>query len=284
MQDQLPPGPRMPSLWQTLGFWNRPTAFLERCRRRYGPRFTVRLLGSPPFVMISDPEEIKQVFMAPPDVLHPGEGARILEPIVGRHSVILLDEEPHLEQRKLLLPAFHGESMQRLAGLMAELTDGRGGLLAARRADRAAPAPAAADAGDRAADRVRPARRRASLDRLREPADRDPRLRRQPAVADPGQPAGCSRGRGPWARLERAGAQADELIYELIDERRRDGGEGDDVLALLLSARHGDETEMSAAEIRDELMTALVAGHETTASQLAWAFERLAREPAVRSA
>ncbi len=94
-----------------------------RARERYGKRFSVRLLGQPPFVVLSDPEEIKQVFQAPPEVLHPGEGARILEPIVGPNSVILLDEKPHLEQRKLMLPAFHGDAMQSLAELMTELTE-----------------------------------------------------------------------------------------------------------------------------------------------------------------
>ena len=118
---ELPPGPRMPAALQTLGFWSRPTAFLERARERYGRRFTIRLLGSPPFVMLSDPDEIKQLFQAPAEVLHPGEGARILEPVLGRHSVILLDEDPHLEQRKLMLPAFHGERMARLSGLIDEL-------------------------------------------------------------------------------------------------------------------------------------------------------------------
>ena len=82
--------------------------------------------------MLSDPQEIKEVFTAPPEVLHPGEGARILEPIVGRHSVILLDERAHLEQRKLMLPAFHGEKMERLTGLMTEVAEQRGGELAAR--------------------------------------------------------------------------------------------------------------------------------------------------------
>src|SRR3954453_17423344 len=119
----LPPGPRLPSFVQGMAWWNRPTAWMERCRARYGNRFTIRLPGQPPFVMISEPEQLKQIFTAPPDVLHPGEGARILEPIVGPNSVILLDEQPHLEQRKLLLPAFHGEKMQRLSGLMSELAE-----------------------------------------------------------------------------------------------------------------------------------------------------------------
>src|SRR2546427_8345583 len=112
MPKQLPPGPRAPRVLQSVGWWNRPLAFLERNRARFGHRFTVRLLGTPPFVMISDPGEIKDVFTAPPEVLHPGEGARILDPVVGRNSVSLLDERPHLEQRKLILPAIHCESME----------------------------------------------------------------------------------------------------------------------------------------------------------------------------
>ncbi len=279
MQDQLPPGPRMPSLWQTVGFWKRPTAFLEQCRERYGVPFTVRLLGSPPFVMIADPEQIKQLFVAPPDVLHPGEGARILEPIVGRHSVILLDEEPHLEQRKLLLPAFHGESMQRLAGVMAELAAAE--VESWPRDEAVALHPRLQRLTlEIVLQTVFGLRGGPRLDRLRALLTEILAFGESPLSVIPGSRA-VMRGRGPWARLERASEQADALIYALIDERRADGGEGDDVLSLLLSARHADGTPMEAAEIRDELMTALVAGHETTASQLAWAFERLAREPLV---
>jgi cytochrome P450 len=90
-------------------------------------------------------------------------------------------------------------------------------------------------------------------------------------------------GRGPWARFVRLRDRVDELVYELIDERRRDEGDRDDVLAMLLAARHEDGSPMSDQELRDELMTLLVAGHETTASELAWAFEALTREPAVLS-
>jgi cytochrome P450 len=120
---RLPPGPKVPSTFQMMASWSRPTASLERARARYGKRFSIQLIGQPPFVILSDPQDIKELFQAPPEVLHPGEGARILEPIVGSNSVILLDEAPHLRQRKLLLPAFHGESMQSLAGLMGELTE-----------------------------------------------------------------------------------------------------------------------------------------------------------------
>jgi cytochrome P450 len=108
---------------QTLAWWTRSIPYFERCRARYGKRFTLRLLSTPPSVHLSDPDEIKEVFTAPADVLHPGEGARILEPVVGANSVILLDEGAHLSQRKLMLPAFHGERMAALTGLLEEVTE-----------------------------------------------------------------------------------------------------------------------------------------------------------------
>ena len=123
MAQGTPPGPRYPALLQGVGFWARPLAFLERCRARYGKRFTLRLPFAPPFVFITRPDEIKQIYTAPADVLHPGEGARTLQPIVGANSVILLDGDAHMEQRKLMLPAFHGERMERLEGLVAEVTE-----------------------------------------------------------------------------------------------------------------------------------------------------------------
>jgi cytochrome P450 len=280
MDDSLPPGPRMPAVLQTIGWWTRPTAFLERCRARYGRRFTIRLLAQSPFVVLSDPDEIRAVFQAPPDVLHPGEGAHILEPLVGRNSVILLDEDPHLEQRKLMLPAFHGERMQRLSGLMSELAEREVGSWPLEE-------PVALHARLRNLTleiilrAVFGLERGAQLDTLREVLTGLLAFGDSPLSLFP--PAHrLLAGRRPAAEFERLGAHADQLIYELIDERRSAGGEGDDVLALLLQARHGDGSEMSAEELRDELMTALVAGHETTASQLSWSLDRLAREPGVQ--
>src|ERR1700753_771950 len=121
----LPPGPRMPPFGQLLGMWTRPVATLEGLRR-FGTRCTVRLPLQPPLVMLSDPGDLRELFPAPADLLHPGEGARVLESLVGRHSVILLDEEEHLEQRRLLLPAFHRERMQRMTGVMTEFTEAEG--------------------------------------------------------------------------------------------------------------------------------------------------------------
>ena len=122
-RSQLPPGPRYPVALQTVGWWARPVAFMERAAPGTASGSRSGCSAAPPFVMLSEPDQMKEVFAAPPDVLHPGEGARILEPVVGTKSVILLDEGAHLEQRKLMLPAFHGEKMQRLEGLMAEVAE-----------------------------------------------------------------------------------------------------------------------------------------------------------------
>jgi len=282
----LPPGSRMPAALQAFGSWTRPTAVLDRNRARYGKRYTVRFLGQPPFVILSDPDEIKEVLMAPPDVLHPGEGARILEPLIGRNSVILLDEAPHMEQRKLMLPAFHGERMHALEGLMRELTEreladwplGEPIELHSRLQQLTLEIVLRAVFG---------LERGARLDELRELLTAVLKFTESPLSVLPPPPPWLERlmrGRGPFGRLQALLAQADALIYELIDERRREDGdvaEGADVLALLLAATHEDGSPMSPAELRDELVTALVAGHETTASQLAWAFMHLSREPAV---
>jgi cytochrome P450 len=281
MKSQLPPGPRMPVALQTLGFWSRPNAFMERCAARYGRRFTLRIIAQPPFVALWDPEEIKEVFQAPPDVLYPGEGARILEPVVGRHSVILLDEGPHLEQRKLLLPAFHGERMQRLTGLMEELAEReveswpRGERIALHGRLQGLTLEIILRA-------VFGLEQGAQLDELRGLLTEILAFAENPLSMLPRPPRPFTL-RGPIARQDRLHARTDELIFELIDERRRAGASaaGNDVLAMLLAAEHEDGSPMSPDELRDELMTALVAGHETTASELAWGFERLSREPAV---
>jgi cytochrome P450 len=273
----------MPAAIQFIGLWTRPLASLERCRARYGQRFTIRFPLAPPFVILSDPDEIKEVFRAPPDVLHPGEGARVLEPIVGKNSVILLDEAAHMEQRKLMLPAFHGEKMARLSGLMTEVAEREVASWPRDRTIVLAPrlqrltleiilrAVFGLDPGER-------------LDALRERLGEMLAFGDRPISLLPPDPDGFAarvlERIGPFAQFVRMQAQADRLIFELIDERRAGDGERDDVLAMLLAARHEDGSPMSNQELRDELMTLLVAGHETTAAALAWAFERLARHPA----
>jgi cytochrome P450 len=282
MGAKLPPGPRLPRALQGVGFWTRALPFLERCRARYGRRFTIRLPFAPPFVMITDPEEVKQIYTAPADVLHPGEGARVLEPVVGKHSVILLDESAHMEQRKLMLPAFHGERMERLQDLVAEVTE--------REVAAWAPEPElelhprmqrltlevilravfGLDEGER-------------LDALRARLGQMLRYGDSPMTlfGPPSERAERLLNRaGPLRGFVDLREQVDELIFGLVHERRAEAGERNDVLSMLIDARHEDDSPMSDQELRDELLTLLVAGHETTASSLAWTFERLVRAPA----
>src|SRR4051812_28968321 len=266
-----------------MAFWTRPLASLERCRARYGKRFTIRIPTAPPFVMISDPDEVKQIFTAPPDVLHPGEGAKVLEPVVGRNSVILLDEGAHLEQRKLMLPAFHGEKMQRLSGLMAEVAEREVASWPAEEAIELHPRMQrlTLEIVLRAVFGLDPGER---LDSLRERLSALLAFGDRPISLLPPPPERVEKvlGRvGPFVTFLRLQDDADRMIFELIDERRADESERDDILAMLLEARHEDGSPMSDEELRDELMTLLVAGHETTASSLAWGFERLQREPRV---
>jgi cytochrome P450 len=281
----LPAGPTYPSLVQGMAFWTRPIASLERWRARYGKRFTIKLPGSPRFVMVCDPADVKEIFTAPPDVLHPGEGARrVLEPVVGKNSVILLDEAAHMEQRKLMLPAFHGERMARLSDLMTEAAerevaswprDTRFELhprMQALTLEIILRAVFGLDPGPR-------------LDALRERLAAMLEFGDRPISLAPPQEgtlaAEVLARVGPFSTFVRLQAQADELIFELLHERRRDESDRDDVLAMLLAARHEDGSPMSEQELRDELMTMLVAGHETTASSLAWAFSRLPHYPQV---
>jgi cytochrome P450 len=277
---RLPPGPRWPSAVQGVAWFTRPVAFFESCRRRYGTRFTIRLPGQIPFVHLSDAEECKQVLTAPPAVLHPGEGARLLEPIVGRNSVILLDEQPHLSQRRLLLPAFHGERIERLSDLVDSVTEREVAAWPRDRAFRLQPRlqSLTLEIILRAVFGLDPGPR---LDRLRELLSDVVDFASRPIGSIPPLQRELG-GLGPWARFTRMRGEADRLIFELIDERRASDDEGrEDVLAMLLAARHEDGSAMSPQELRDELMTMLVAGHETTASELSWAFSALSRSPEV---
>jgi len=282
----LPPGPNQPSAYQFAATWFRPGAALGGLRRRYGHRFTVKLPFGLPFVMLSDPDEIREVLQAPPEVLHPGEGGRILEPVVGPWSLLLLDEDPHLEHRRMLLPAFHGERLKLLNGLMAELTE--------RELD-------GWPTGETVA--LHPRLQRLTLEIILravfglEQGERLDELRAAltQVLAISESPVSLMlptvQRYAPWLpamrRLRRLLAETDELILAQVRERReafehaRIGDVSPDVLAMLLAARHEDGEPMGEHELRDELVTAIVAGHETTASQLAWLFMQLAREPGV---
>jgi cytochrome P450 len=274
MTNRLPAGPRWPKAMQTLAWWTRPTALLERCRARYGQRFTLRMLVLEPVVLFTDPHEVREIFTAPPDVVHPGAGARrSLEPLMGSYSLILLDGAEHLEQRKLMLPAFHGEKMMALASLMEQVTERE-------------VSEWPRDEPIELLDRMRkltleiilrtvfgldPGTR---LDRVRELITKQLSMHQfiNPALQRDFGPF------KPWSRFLALRDETEALIFDLIDERRRSGEDRDDILSMLLEARHEDGSPMTNQELRDQLITLLIAGHETSAGQLAWTFERLTRE------
>ncbi len=275
----LPPGPPYPRALQTLGWIARPGAFMQRCRARYGDAFSLRIAQEGTWVMLSDPGAVKQVFTGDPEVLRAGEANLILRPFVGRRSVLLLDEPAHMVQRKLMLPPFHGERMQRYGALMRAVAE--------REVDSWPPGEPVA-LWPRMQEITLEVIMRAvfgfaegsRLDRLREllrhMLDWTTSRRQMVAMATLG-PDRIERNRDFRAALD----PVDALLFEEIRARREDPALAgrDDILSLLLQARHEDGEAMSDHELRDELMTLLVAGHETTATSLAWALERLLRHP-----
>jgi cytochrome P450 family 135 len=275
----LPPGPRMPRVLQTA-IWSRQAQwFLEQSRARFGRMFSLKIAYEGDWVVISDPELVKQVFTGDPKVFHAGEGNQILRPILGENSVLVLDEKKHIEQRKLLLPPFHGERMQAYGEKMAEIAGREIESWPAGTPYKLRPRMQAITLeivietvfGIHGGERMGPLREalRGFLDLTSNPAALLPvlligpdRITQIPAFR---------------RRVERV----DQLLAEEMAERRavEDLAERDDVLSMLLAARHEDGSPMSDVEIRDELLTLLVAGHETTATALSWAMERLARHP-----
>ena len=275
--DVLPPGPRLPVFVQTAAWIFRPWDFMERCAARYGDTFTLRLAGEPPLVMVSHPEAVKEVFTGPPELLHVGEVNRILLPVVGANSVLLLDDDPHREQRRLLMAPFRGHQLASYADTMTAVAQAEIGRWPRGKPVRLHPRMRALtlEVILRAVFGLSEGTR---LDQLRAELVRT--LTMTSGMA--GQLLLVLRPRRVRAALMRKlFRRIDHLLYAEIDERRRAGhlDERGDVLSTLLQARHQDGGPMNDVEIRDELMTLLLAGHETTATALAWAVERLVRHP-----
>jgi cytochrome P450 len=270
----LPPGPTTRRLGQMSEWLVRPNVYARRQRERYGDVFTARI-DPIPWVMLGDPDDVRTVFTAGPTRTNAGEANEILRPTLGSHSLLLLDGDEHMRQRKLMLPAFHGERMAALSGLLEDVTERE---VAAWPLDEPVALHPRLQALTlevilRAVFGLDPGPR---LDTIRDALTENLELGNHPASMFPL----LQRGRRFEEFVQRSN-NVDSLLFELIDERRAepDSEERDDVLAMLLAARHEDGSPMSQQELRDELMTLLVAGHETTASELAWAFERLARAP-----
>ena len=270
----LPPGPRAPAPFNTVRFGRRPIETLLRWRRLYGDIFTVRFLVFGTGVYVADPAAIRELFTGDQSDLHAGEANAPLSGVLGEHSVLVLDGAAHLRQRRLLLPPFQGSAVKEMRPLIRRVAEAEvdrwvpGSAFPARERMRALTFEVICRAVFGVYEAQRVARlRRAML-----------------AVIDTQilffAPEALRRDRGRWSPggwLARRMRAADALLYEEIERRRRepDLEERTDVLSLLLRARDEDGNGMSDVELRDELMTMLAAGHETTATALASALDLL---------
>jgi cytochrome P450 len=260
----------------------RPIPYLERNARKYGDFFTVRFPVAK-IVFVSNPAVVKEIFTGDPDVLHAGEAnATPLEPLMGKNSVLLLDGKEHMRQRKLMLPSFHGERMQRYGDLMREIAEQEIATWPISRSFGLRPRTQAItlEIIMRAVFGIDDAERLAHLrDRLGRMLDIGMKPFALALIALP--PLRRSVGRRIWNHFRQMRAEVDAVLYDEIARRRAapDTPERDDVLSILLQARDDEGNAMTDVELRDELMTLLVAGHETTATTLAWAFDLLLRHP-----
>jgi cytochrome P450 family 110 len=283
----LPPGPAIPRVLQLLQWIRRPLQFMDECARTYGDCFTIgfpSLPGAPArsrrptFVFFSDPEAIQEIFTGDGEGLRAGEANSFLEPLLGENSLLLLDGQRHLRERRLMQPPFHGERMQAYGEVMRDIT--------------------AAVVDDWPVARPFPLHRemqRITLDVILRTVfglDEGPRLTRlrdllvtlldrgtKPYVlllqVDLGPWS-------PWGRLLRIGREVDDILFAEIARRRAEQSSAwSDVLSMLVAARDENGQPMTDQELRDEMFTLLVAGHETTATSLAWAFHRLFANPEV---
>lgn len=271
-----PPKVRKPKLVQAWKLAHAQNSMFDEAQAEFGDVFQVNL-GRNTWNILAHPDAVKQVFTSPPTVMHAGKGNEILATALGDHSVLLLDEKDHMRQRKLLLPAFHGEKLanqtatiERIATRQVEtIPHGQSFSLRDQSQEIALEVILEVVLGTAATG--------AEHDRL---ADATKRMLEW---ISSGIRLVASQMFGPRSALIKRMYRPvleplDTALYELIDARRKeDLSERDDILSMLLASTDEDGKTMTNAEIRDELVTLIVAGHETTATALAWAFERLTR-------
>jgi cytochrome P450 len=280
----LPPGPALPRPLLLGRFVLQPTSFLVDCERRYGEYFTLRLSDERTMVITSDPEAVKTVFTGDPGQMLAGKNNDILRPLLGDRSVLLLDGAEHMRQRRLMLPPFHGERMKAYGETMRTVAERhvaawpQGTPFAAAPSMQAITLEIILRTVFGLDDPERIERVGAPLRRLLDASASQLRLLAlQLASSENPRP------RSPWGRFNRLVADADRVVYEELHRRRAqpEGAGHDDILSMLLEARDEEGEPLTDLELRDELMTLLLAGHETTATALSWTLERLVRHPGV---
>jgi cytochrome P450 len=277
---ELPPGPRWPSLLQSVALVRFRHQFVPAMHKRYGDVFTVRVMpkGSA-LVLFTRPEHAKEIFAGDPEVFHAGKGNAILGPIMGEHSLLLQDSSEHKRARKLLMPAFNGAALRGYESVVSRL--------AAEEVDRWTPG-----VPFRSLDRMNALTLEVILRVVFGVTDEGRLARLRPLVnrtvdISPAVLLGWGypflQRFGPWKATVDNQRRLDEVMYAEIAERRAapDLAERTDVLSRLL--RVGGDDGLSDAELRDQLVTLLLAGHETTATALAWSLHELGRHPDLRA-
>ncbi len=276
---RLPPTMPIPSILQTLACRQRFFTFLERCRARYGNRFTVYPMDMPPLVFLCDPDDIQEMIAAPPDALHPGAGGALLAPLIGGSSFMLCEEEAHKCGRGAIMPTFHRKVAEGRAGMVAETVE-------REVASWPLGAPFALHPRVRALT-LKLILRAVLVEEDRTLEEMHERLLRSLAVAGSAvlqvpQLRHLPGWHGRWKRFVDHRAGADELIFAVIRRRRAEAEHGD-LLDGLLGAHNPDGSAMTDQQLRDNLMSVILAGHETTTAELAWAFQLLAHNQDVQS-
>lgn len=270
-----PPGPGLLSALEMLRWLRQPMKLFDDYHARYGDVFGLRLRGVPgTIVIVSDPDAIRDVFAEGHDTMHAGEANVFLKPFLGEHSLLLLDDQAHVRQRKLLMPPFHGERMQQYGREMIAQTEAAidrwpvGRTFAIQPDFRAITLQIILRTVFGMTDGPRLQRMSAMLAETLDAAE-NPFLLLPPLQIEISPRFG-------WGRFMRHAREVDRLMYEEIARRRSEGTRGrNDVLSMLLEARDEEGRPMTDAELRDELVTLTVAGHETTATALAWTFRFL---------
>jgi cytochrome P450 len=269
----LPPGPRTPSVVQVVQWLRRPIPMLEACSQRYGDVFTLRFPAYDPLVLCSDPAAVKAVFTGDPEVLRGGEANVVIAPFVGVDSLLLADGARHRRKRRLLMPPFHGERMQVYGDIMRAITDRAIDAWPVGR-----PFPVHAEMQSVTLDVILRA-----VFGLDEGAQMDALRGRlvEGATTVTDHPMlmlkALQRDLGPltaWRRVLQLRDESDAILFaEFARRRSEQRTDRTDVLSLLMAARDEDGEPMSDSELRDEMVTLLLAGHETTATTLAWVLQ-----------
>jgi cytochrome P450 len=274
---------RLPASLQTFLFWADPFHYLQNCGRRYGQSFTLRSTCQPPLVFFSDPGDIGRLMRAPENVLRPGEGGSMITPIVGERSFMLSDGYKHRIGRKRVASALHASAIERHADMVASVAEG---------AVRSWPMDRTVSLHPRLQSLTLEVILRTITGRLTGPLDGRLRLLHDkvlqmlsvtasPVFVEPRLRHGP--GRRTWQRFLSHRAQVDALLAELIDEAVRTRASTDHLLGLFSELQTASGPTVSRTDLRDNVMSLILAGHETTAAQLSWAFQLLAHNPRVRA-